>query len=1010
MTSERLMLVYSYPIKVILSFSLIILISCTENDKSDHTFDMGQSKEDGDSWWYLDRFEDHTITSLASLASYEEYALHTPEMSVLKFWITEPEVGVAHGWSELAMLRFYDSAFYELHDQVYWFRLLNGAKVWGFDIEPHDPPLEAETIDEVISLMDQADHDGEELPLNLRFTSSRRLYAPDFYDGVLDQPRRSIVGSLLHIQPKEGRIIPEDIWAIELEYSDLPTTDEMISLLSFFDRRLPIDMPPVYWLTRSGYQNDIAEQMIMLDPSLADRVLNYSDLVVPGEAQVYSEGMTAGRVHLMEDVHEATKESELLIFQELPDDLPACRGLITTLPQTPLAHLNLLARNRGIPNLYVADFASSPALTQLSRARAPALLWAQAPGQWRVLPLESDEYSRYLRLQAKPEREITRPSISDSPYWVEYEEQSIEELLQLRPYIGGKASGLFIIHDQLKTNSTPQDLVSPQPLLALTGRAYAEHLEPLESLIKPILQEPSVKGHNNLLILILEGRLGVQVRHLNERDRNEAERWLNTQSQEIRTMVNLGGVQGWIRAQDLAADTYLLLKEKLESHFVSLSPYQGLRFRSSSNVEDLEGFNGAGLYTSFTGYLYPHVQSKASEQAKNFPKALKEVWASYWNLEAFEERELEGIDHFRGWMGTVIHPQFQAEHELSNGVMTLTLLPQKPSLRGHLWPQSPEGLSDHTEVEKKVLARATLNSQIGEESVTNPSSPNILTELIEVKVFEDLQLEINHLQRSTISDEVLTNTEVESLVQKTFQLTQNWLLAEQKNLERSQQFQAFTLDFEYRGVSATWPLTRQVSTRQSPRMILKQARPLEPAHRNLSAELQQSYIPKDILRRSRRIRRWHCTHDDITVSALQVYTDPLSKPKMGFEFQPFTAEIIYQDHRSEARNSGRAYRLTHLDFLVLNSSTYESEQRNHWTLSAYRRSSRNLPFEYLMIDQKTRQIKWIPRSSEEEVLDQVQRSLSCRVDILFASPNDFLQGILQQAFEADRGFGSEPEL
>ncbi len=61
---------------------------------------------------------------------------------------------------------------------------------------------------------------------------------------------------------------------------------------------------------------------------------------------------------------------------------------------------------------------------------------------------------------------------------------------------------------------------------------------------------------------------------------------------------------------------------------------RGVFVRSSTNAEDLPGFNGAGLYDTV-----PNVVGK-----KAIGEALKVVWASLWNLRAVDEREAFGID------------------------------------------------------------------------------------------------------------------------------------------------------------------------------------------------------------------------------------------------------------------------------------------------------------------------------------------------------------------------------
>jgi hypothetical protein len=62
---------------------------------------------------------------------------------------------------------------------------------------------------------------------------------------------------------------------------------------------------------------------------------------------------------------------------------------------------------------------------------------------------------------------------------------------------------------------------------------------------------------------------------------------------------------------------------------------RGVFVRSSTNAEDLPGFNGAGLYDTV-----PNVVGRRALGA-----ALRKVWASVWTLRAVEERAAFGIDH-----------------------------------------------------------------------------------------------------------------------------------------------------------------------------------------------------------------------------------------------------------------------------------------------------------------------------------------------------------------------------
>jgi hypothetical protein len=71
---------------------------------------------------------------------------------------------------------------------------------------------------------------------------------------------------------------------------------------------------------------------------------------------------------------------------------------------------------------------------------------------------------------------------------------------------------------------------------------------------------------------------------------------------------------------------------------------RGVFVRSSSNSEDLPGFNGAGLYDTVGNVV----------GKKALGDALKVVWASLWNVRAVEERSAFGIDHRQAFMGVLV--------------------------------------------------------------------------------------------------------------------------------------------------------------------------------------------------------------------------------------------------------------------------------------------------------------------------------------------------------------------
>ena len=100
--------------------------------------------------------------------------------------------------------------------------------------------------------------------------------------------------------------------------------------------------------------------------------------------------------------------------------------------------------------------------------------------------------------------------------------------------------------------------------------------------------------------------------------------------------------------------------DALEEMHAAWPEGQSLRYRSSTNNEDLPGFSGAGLYDSKTQ------KPRRDRRGRHRQVASREVFASLWNFRAFVERDLYGIDHSATAMGVLVHPNYK--NELANGV------------------------------------------------------------------------------------------------------------------------------------------------------------------------------------------------------------------------------------------------------------------------------------------------------------------------------------------------------
>jgi hypothetical protein len=168
------------------------------------------------------------------------------------------------------------------------------------------------------------------------------------------------------------------------------------------------------------------------------------------------------------------------------------------------------------------------------------------------------------------------------------------------------------------------------------------------------------------------------------------------------------------------------LHDELVAAIAARWPGKPLRFRSSSNVEDLSGFNGAGLYTS--------VGVDAKDVPDRIDEAVLTVWASLYSDRAFAERDYYDVAQSSAAMGVLVHEGFRSER--ANGVAIS---------RDVLDPTRGD--------------RYYYNVQVGEALVTNPA-PGILSD--EFSYQSNGWQKYVYYDRSTFSpdDPVLTEVEV----------------------------------------------------------------------------------------------------------------------------------------------------------------------------------------------------------------------------------------------------------
>lgn len=313
-------------------------------------------------------------------------------------------------------------------------------------------------------------------------------------------------------------------------------------------------------------------------------------------------GAATGRLRIVEKADDADtlRPSDIAVLRQVPLSLAPVAGVLTERASTVLSHVNLLAKGWGIPNAYLRDAAS---------------LLRQHEGQWIELKVTASGYHlRRLTLpeiaawqlrQTKLSRQemvpTARPDLSETRLW---------PLVALRPrhsaQCGAKAANLGALQVAgIAGTFVPDGFCIPFSHYDRFMRAHrlADRLAQMQRL-PGFRTDPKIRKE---ALASLRGEI-VQW----PVDRPTAAQW------QARWQSQLGG--------------------------------KGVFVRSSSNSEDLPGFSGAGLYTTVPNVL----------TGEALERAVKTVWASVFNFEAWEARSAARFPADAVMMGVFVQAAIDA--------------------------------------------------------------------------------------------------------------------------------------------------------------------------------------------------------------------------------------------------------------------------------------------------------------------------------------------------------------
>ncbi len=472
---------------------------------------------------------------------------------------------------------------------------------------------------------------------------------------------------------------------------------------------------------------------------------------------------------------------DILLTDGVPAELPYVAGIITLSPSTPNSHVAILARSYGVPFVHPTDEnLRARALELVGREVVLELSDALRRCDATLIGLE-EGFDPALKAEITGLKSTPPLRLAGIASYGAYTAPTDNLTPADIRFFGGKAANYGLLRRTIPSNAPPAIAIS----FDLWMEFMAQALPGGKTLRQEITNRLSGYSYP-------------------------------ADVPAIKT--NLAAIRTLIRQHTHFTTNQ---EETIISALRVFDSRKNIRFRSSTNVEDTEAFTGAGLYDSYSGCLDddlddgtagPSHCDETEEDERGVFRAIRRVYASFYNDNAYLERSRHSVDENTVGMAVLVHHSTPDDIEMANGVGVV-----KARLSGT--NQSFEG---------------DLVTQYGAVSVANPDGYAVPESIRATRFSGASSVALELSQGSSLLPRGAYVLEWPSDYTALSEMLFSVSRAYRQMMARKEEF---LLDFEYKKVSPGWLEVKQVreipatrNTNNSSHYLINNPRILVPLH------------------------------------------------------------------------------------------------------------------------------------------------------------------------------------